>query len=188
MIHQILSTTWKDLKILLKDTGGIATLFLMPLMFIIVMSTALQGLFDNGSDAQPQRLPVVNLDRGEYAAQVIDALETFDGIQVETTWDNQTLTRELAESIVIEGDRPLVVVFPVEFSERIAANGAGKDAVATVELIADPAVSVPLIDDEHDLFSVVWHGVRRRRAGGRNPGSPGAHNGGPGESICQFAS
>jgi ABC-2 type transport system permease protein len=145
MTHQILSTTWKDLKILLKDIGGIATLFLMPLMFIIVMSTALQGLFDNGSDAQPQRLPVVNFDRGKYAAQVIAALETINGIQVETTWDNQTLTRELAESIVLEGDRPLVVIFPVEFSERIEAHAAGKDATATVELIADPAVSVPLI-------------------------------------------
>ena len=60
MIQQILSTTWKDLKILFKDIGGVATLFLMPMMFIVVMSSALQGLFDTGADTQPRRLPVVN--------------------------------------------------------------------------------------------------------------------------------
>jgi len=89
MIQQIISTTWKDLKILFKDPGGIATLFLMPIMFIIVMSTALQGLFNTGTDTQPRRLPVVNLDRGEYAAKVIDALDNIDGIKVETTWKEE---------------------------------------------------------------------------------------------------
>ena len=43
MIQQILATTWKDLKILLKDFGGLATLFLMPTMFIFVMTLALGG-------------------------------------------------------------------------------------------------------------------------------------------------
>ena len=88
MLRQILSTTWKDLKILFTDTGGLATLFLMPLMFIIVMSTALQGLFDTGTDTQPRRLPVVNLDRGEYAAAVIEALDGIDGIELKV-FDSQ---------------------------------------------------------------------------------------------------
>jgi ABC-2 type transport system permease protein len=145
MIHQILSTTWKDLKILFKDFGGMATLFLMPLMFIIVMSTALQGLFDTGTDTQPRRLPVVNLDRGEYAAQVITALDDIDGIEVETTWDGETLTRERAEALVADGERSVAVLFPADFSERIEARAGNDDATATVELIADPAVSVQFI-------------------------------------------
>jgi ABC-2 type transport system permease protein len=145
MIHQILSTTWKDLKILFKDFGGMATLFLMPLMFIVVMSTALRGLFDTGTDTQPRRLPVVNLDRGEYAAQVITALDDVEGIEVETAWDGETLTRERAEALVADGERSVTVVFPADFSERIEARAGNDDATATVELIADPAVSVPFI-------------------------------------------
>jgi ABC-2 type transport system permease protein len=145
MLHQILSTTWKDLKILFKDPGGIATLFLMPMMFIIVMSTALQGLFNTGTDTQPTRLPVVNLDRGEYAAQVIDALDRLDGIEVETTWDGKRLTREQAEALVADGDRSVVILFPADFSAQIAAGGEDADATATVELIADPAVSTQFI-------------------------------------------
>ncbi len=145
MMHQILSTTWKDLKILFKDPGGMATLFLMPLMFIIVMSTALQGLFNTGTDTQPRRLPVVNLDRGEYAAQVIDALDSIDGIEVEIAWDGVTLTRERAETLVVDGECSVAILFPADFSAQIAARVENDDAAATIELIADPAVSTQFI-------------------------------------------
>ena len=145
MIQQILSTTWKDLKILLKDIGGIATLFLMPMMFIIVMSTALQGLFDNEGDMQPRRLPVVNLDRGEYAAEVVAALDHIDGIEVETTWDGEALTRERAEKLVADGDVSVALLFPADFSGQIEARARGDEIMATVEFISDPAVSVQFI-------------------------------------------
>jgi len=145
MISQILATAWKDLKILFKDIGGIATLFLMPLMFIIVMSTALQGLFDNSADTQPWRLPVVNLDRGEYAAQVIAGLDDLDGIEVETSWEGETMTRELAETIVTTGSRPLALVFPSNFSERIEARAEADQARTTIEFITDPAAPVQFI-------------------------------------------
>jgi ABC-2 type transport system permease protein len=145
MIQQIISTTWKDLKILFKDPGGIATLFLMPLMFIIVMGTALQGLFNTGTDTQPRRLPVINLDCGEYAAQVIDALDSINGIEVETAWDGVTLTREQAETLVVDGERSVAILFPADFSAQVAARAENDDAMATIELIADPAVSTQFI-------------------------------------------
>jgi ABC-2 type transport system permease protein len=145
MLRQILSTTWKDLKILFTDIGGMATLFLMPLMFIIVMSTALQGLFDDGTDTQPRRLPVVNLDRGEYAAEVVEALDSIAGIEVETTWDGEALTRERAEELVADGERSVIVVFPADFSAQIEARSESEDATATIEILTDPAASVQFI-------------------------------------------
>jgi ABC-2 type transport system permease protein len=145
MIYQILSTTWKDLKILFKDIGGIAMLFLMPMMFIIVMSTALQGLFNTGSDTQRSHLPVVNLDRGECAGEVIAALDSIDGIEVETDWDGETLTREQADALVTDEERAVVVVFPADFSQQIAARSEDAGATATIELVTDPAVSVQFI-------------------------------------------
>ena len=151
MIQQVISTTWKDLKILFKDPGGIATLFLMPIMFIIVMSTALQGLFNTGTDTQPRRLPVVNLDRGEYAAKVIDALDNIDGIKVETTWEEETLTRERVEALVTAGDQSVAVLFPADFSAQIEARAEDDDATATIELIADPAVSTQFIAPIHGM-------------------------------------
>ena len=46
MIQQIIAIAIKDIKILLRDPGGLVTLFAMPIMFILVMSFALQGAYD----------------------------------------------------------------------------------------------------------------------------------------------
>jgi len=144
-LHQILSITWKDLKILFKDVGGMVTLFLMPMMFIIVMSIIQQGMFDPGDSGQPRRLPVVNLDSGNLAAEVIAQLDNVDGIEVETDWEGEPMTREQAEALVTDGKRAVVVVFPADFSERVEERLDDAGARATIELITDPAVSTQFI-------------------------------------------
>jgi ABC-2 type transport system permease protein len=145
MIRQIFSTTYKDLKILFTDVGGIAMLFLMPLMFIIVMSIALQGLFETGTDTQPRQLPVVNLDHGQYAAEIIQALDDIDGIELETTWDGANLTTEKAEELISNGDRSVSILFPADFSAQIESRFEDDDATATVILITNPTVSTQFI-------------------------------------------
>lgn len=145
MLRQILAITWKDLKILFKDTGGMATLFLMPLMFIIVMSIIQQGMFDPGDSGQPRRLPVVNLDSGDLAAEVIAQLDNIDGIAVETTWEGEPLTREQAESLVSDGKRAVALVFPANFSASVEERLNDAEARATIELITDPAISTQFI-------------------------------------------
>lgn len=145
MLRQILAITWKDLKILFKDTGGMATLFLMPLMFIIVMSIVQQGMFDPGDSGQPRHLPVVNLDSGDLAAEVIAQLDNIDGIAVETTWEGEPLTREQAESLVSDGKRAAAIVFPADFSVRVEERLDDAEARATIELITDPAISTQFI-------------------------------------------
>jgi ABC-2 type transport system permease protein len=142
MIQQIFATAWKDLKILFKDVGGLATLFFMPLMFILVMSTALQGLFDVGSDAQPVLLPVVNQDSGVYGTEIVAALEGMDGIQIEQTWQDQTLTLALAEELVTDGERQVVIYFPADFSAAIDRYAQDGQEPVAIQLIADPALSV----------------------------------------------
>ncbi len=145
MLHQILSITWKDLKILFKDIGGMATLFLMPMMFIIVMSIVQKDMFDPSDTGQSRRLPVINLDSGDLAAEVIAQLDNMDGIEVEMAWEGEPLTREQAEALVTDGKRAVAVVFPADFSERIKERLDDAEARATIELITDPAVSTQFI-------------------------------------------
>jgi ABC-2 type transport system permease protein len=145
MIRQIRSVTWKDLKILFTDTGGVVTLFLMPLMFIIVMSLATQGMYGSDSSDQPRRLPAVNLDNGEIAAEVIAQLNSLDGIVIESAWEDGPLTRDKAESLVSEGQRAAALVFPADFSVQVEARLSDPEAKATIELITDPAASTQFI-------------------------------------------
>ncbi|MBM4422089.1 MAG: hypothetical protein FJ030_01690 [Chloroflexi bacterium] len=145
MLHQILSITFKDLKVLSKDHGGMITLFLMPAMFILVMTNALSGSFSGPSD-NPAPLLVVNNDTGELAAEAIADLQTVDGLAIEQTWEGQPLTRELAEGLIGDGDRRVAIIFPADFSDRILARAADSDSpAATVTFLADPAAGAQFL-------------------------------------------
>jgi len=141
MLRQIIALTIKDLKVIFKDTGGVAALFLMPAMFIIVMSNALAGSFGGSSD-QLINVLVVNLDRGATGAQLVADLTASGGINVETMWESQPLTRELVEQLIVDQQRSIAIVIPEDFSaalQKVAFDQAAQSA--QIELVADPATS-----------------------------------------------
>jgi ABC-2 type transport system permease protein len=145
MLYQILMTTWKDLKILLKDPGGLATLFLMPAMFILVMSVALAGTFGNDSD-KPVDVLVVNQDSGEIGAALVNDLKAAGGLNIETEWDGARLTRAKAEELIVAQKRNIAVVIPAGFTDAIhraafeTPAGQTRTPVA-IDLVADPTTS-----------------------------------------------
>ena len=142
MIRQIIALTIKDLKVIFRDTGGVVALFLMPAMFIIVMSNALAGSFGNGSN-QLISVLVVNLDRGKTGAALVEDLKASGGINVETTWDHgQPLTRAQAEQLIVDQKRSIAIVIPEDFShalQKAAFDNAAQSA--QIELVVDPATS-----------------------------------------------
>lgn len=149
MIQQILATTWKDLKILLKDAGGLATLFLMPTMFIFVMTLALGGLFSGGKD-NPIEILVVNDDTGTIGAQIVEGLRTTEGFTVETEWDGGALTRAKAEALIVAEKRNIAVIIPADFSDTIERSVFDTPADETpqkaqIDLVADPTLSSQII-------------------------------------------
>jgi ABC-2 type transport system permease protein len=140
MLYQIFAITLKDLQILIRDRGGLASLFLMPVMFILVMSTALRGAFSAGGSNNPTPLVVVNLDAGDLADKAIGDLKTVDGIKIEEMWEGQPVTRDLAEQLIRDGKRRVAIVFPADFSERVLQRATDLSAsAAIVTFIADPA-------------------------------------------------
>src|SRR3989304_5605232 len=149
MIRQILATTWKDLKILLKDTGGLATLFLMPTMFIFVMTLALGGLFNRGGD-NPIEILVVNEDTGTIGDQIVEGLEATEGFAVVTEWDGAALTRARAETLIADQERSIAVIIPADFSDTIQNNVVDPPTDETpqkaqIDLVVDPALSSQIV-------------------------------------------
>ncbi len=154
MFHQILALTIKDLKILARDRAGMIVLFAMPIMFILVMSTALQGVYDVGSAKNPVELLVVNQDEGttylgsgEIALgnEAIAAMETFDGLKIITEIEGHPLNREHAEALVADGGYPMALVFPTDFSRQIVQAVEEDAPLPTVDLIVDPGASTQLV-------------------------------------------
>lgn len=146
MLHQILALTWKDLKVFFKDPGAVVLIFLMPFMFILVMSFALSGLFRSGED-RPIQLLAANQDRGTQAAAILRQLDKMSAFAVETTWEGQPLTRQVAERLIVEGERSLALVFPPDFSEILEQDPAAEERRTTkVLVVVDPATSSQFVE------------------------------------------
>ena len=149
MIQQILATAWKDLKILLKDFGGLTNLFLMPTVFIFVMTLALGNFFSGGSD-NPIEILVVNNDMGTIGAQIVDGLKATEGFTVETEWDGETLTRAKAEALITDEKHSIAVIIPADFSDTIEQSvfdtpTGETPQKAQIDLVVDPTLSSQIV-------------------------------------------
>jgi ABC-2 type transport system permease protein len=111
-----LNIALKDFQIFLKDRGAVINLFLLPMVFILVLSTAMQGLIGGDGDSLVT-LPVVNRDPdGEAAQTLIDALNEAGGIEVRLY--DQAAAQALLEDLEIER----VLTIPVGFTADVAAG------------------------------------------------------------------
>jgi ABC-2 type transport system permease protein len=146
MLNQILALTWKDLKIFFKDRGHVVLIFLQPLMFIVLMSYALSGVFQSGEN-RPIRLLAVNEDRGKQGEAVLRQLDELKFFQVEKTWEGQPITREKAEKVIVDGKRNMVLVFPSDFSSVLEQGPASREPQRTkVLVVVDPTTSSQFVD------------------------------------------
>lgn len=139
MLYQIYAMTVKDFKVMLKDRGALIVLFIMPVIFIFVMTSAGSGGVVN--DDQPLEILVVNEDSGGLAAQAISDLNELDGMQLIEEVDGRSLTKPAADELIVEGEYSVAVWFPANFSDQILA--AAMDAsveTAVVTFIVDPAL------------------------------------------------
>jgi len=155
MFHHILAICIKDLKILFKDRAGMITLFVMPMMFILVMSVALQNVYDIGGDDNPVDVLVVNLDqavayidgsKARLAENVIDAIGKVKGLHLITMWQGAPLIRSQAEQQIADGEYQMAVIFPDRFSAGIIdAMNDPEVAVSTITFIIDPTAGRQMV-------------------------------------------
>jgi len=146
MLRQILAITLKELKVVWLDREALALLFAMPMFFILVMSLALQGVFEAGTKGRPVEVLVINADGGPLAEQVVADLRGVEGLTLIEKADGVPLSLETAEALIRRGDSPLALSFGAGFSERILqAQGKAESEKATVTLISDPATHLQLL-------------------------------------------
>ena len=146
MHRQIAAIALKELKIILKDREALALLFAMPVFFILVMSFALEGVFEAGTADRPIEVLLVNLDKGRVASQITEDMEFVEGLKVIRQVDGTDLTRYQAEHLVKEKSNPVALIFQQNFSESVERFAeATKPAPPRITLIMDPATNRQLL-------------------------------------------
>lgn len=171
MTRQTAAIAIKDLKILLRDRGGLALLFAMPAMFILVMTLALGGLYGSGGGSLD--LLVANEDSGTLGLRVTEVLKSTQGFRVETDWAAVPLTRAAAADLIASRRRNLALVIPPDFSESARQGTSGSNVGAQVELIVDPATSVQVVAPVRvALRGLIQQTVVSASLGEVRPGTP----------------
>jgi ABC-2 type transport system permease protein len=129
---KLFAVSGKEIRILLKDRGNLAILFLMPLIFGLMLSNLNVQL--SGSDEEEDEAAIVfpiylvNQDTGPFGQQVTDALLAMDMLDV--TFEESVAT---ADDDVRQGEKLAAVVIPAGFSEQIDAYEATE-----IKVIVDP--------------------------------------------------
>lgn len=147
MVHRIIAITLKELKILCLDREALALLFAIPIFFILVMSFALEGVFEAGSKGHPIEILVVHSSGDPLADQTIADLKRMEGLVLIETHEGIPLTPEKAEQLIGKGIYPLALFFPENYTEQILQPAKdplqGKKAI--VNLMSDPAMNLQLL-------------------------------------------
>ena len=131
-IRSSLKLAGKDLKILFKDRGQLAVLFVLPLVFAVLLGGPYAGMRDPITSSGESRLSirayVVNEDQGPYGAQVEAVLRSIEPLQIV-----HSPSVDHADKRVADGEAPAAIIIPVDFSASIDANQPTR-----VHLIKDP--------------------------------------------------
>lgn len=112
-MYKLWASIYKEVLLLIRDIGGIAILFVMPLLLLVVITSVQDSTFKSISDIKIQVLLVDN-DKGEVSQSIINNLgssNSFDIVQIETEVE--------AQAAVFSGRYQLAIVIPKELSSSL---------------------------------------------------------------------
>jgi len=140
-MRSLMALIWKEWVILARDPHGLAVLFVMPAIFILVMSIALQDVFGDDSGRQAGQVGVVDQAQDEMSSQFLSRLEK------RLQWF------EVKDSDHALGRDEVRIRLSEDFHERLLAlmDDAGESPKPVLERWADATVdgrSLQLIDGQ----------------------------------------
>lgn len=112
-MHKLRASTYKELLLLIRDLGGIAILFIMPLLLLIVITLVQDSTFKTISDI---RIPVllVDNDQGEVSKSIIENLSESNSFEI-----LQKASEKEAKEAVFSGKYQLAIVIPQNLSTSL---------------------------------------------------------------------
>lgn len=112
-MHKIWASVKKEVLLLSRDLGGIAILFIMPILLVITITLIQNSTFKTINDTKIEVLLVDN-DRGEVSTSIRDGLTSSSSFVI-----IDSASEEDAVASVLKGDFQLAIVIPVDLSESL---------------------------------------------------------------------
>lgn len=149
-MHKLWASAYKEFLLLTRDIGGLAVLFLMPLLLVITITLIQDGTFKT---IRQNKIPIilVDNDKGEVAQNILENLKASDMFEL-SEHSNEKLVQELIQN----GKYQLAIVIPKDLSkdlnQKVSENV--EDILAQFGAIEDslPQKAIKLESKEVKLY------------------------------------
>lgn len=145
-----MASAHKEFLLLIRDIGGIAILFIMPLVLIVTITLIQDSTFKTVADTKIPIL-VVNNDQGTVSETILEGLKDSNAFEV--ILEN---TEEAAKNSVFKGAYQLAIVIPENLSsgleQKVAQNVDGIISKFGLEEETDSLTKIPVESKEVKLY------------------------------------
>ncbi|HCY82394.1 MAG: ABC transporter [Xanthomarina sp.] len=149
-MHKLMASAHKEFLLLIRDIGGIAILFIMPLVLIVTITLIQDSTFKTVADTKIPIL-VVNNDQGTVSETILEGLKDSNAFEV--ILEN---TEEAAKNLVFKGAYQLAIVIPENLSsgleQKVAQNVDGIISKFGLEEETDSLTKIPVESKEVKLY------------------------------------
>lgn len=124
-MYKLWMTIRKEFLLLIRDFGGLAILFVMPVFLVITVTLIQNNTYENITN-QKMEILLVDNDKGEISNKLITEVKQSGTFEFISSIDNVPLTEQGAKEAVLKGQYQLAIVIPEHLSssltERIDSN------------------------------------------------------------------
>ncbi|WMI69471.1 ABC transporter permease [Mangrovimonas sp. YM274] len=136
-MHKLWASTYKEFLLLFRDIGGVAILFVMPLVLIITITLIQDSTFQTVKDVKIPVL-IVDNDHGEVAKTMLNGLEDSNSFEV-----IEKQTEEEAKNLVSKGDYQLAVIIPEQLTQDLQQKIANNVDGIMAKVMGEEADTLP---------------------------------------------
>lgn len=115
-MRKLWASAYKEFLLLTRDIGGIAILFIMPLVLIVTITLIQDSSFKTIENIDIPIL-VVDNDQGDVSKTILDGLKESDAFEI-----HSKTSEDEAKDLVFKGKYQMAIVIPNELSEELQAQ------------------------------------------------------------------
>jgi ABC-2 type transport system permease protein len=119
---RIFATIKKEYLTLTRDKAGLALLFFMPLVLIIMMALIQDAPFKDYQELK-FKIVLVDNDDQQLSDELVNGLEQAKKFSITRTYENKPITDALAKKLVNEGKFQFAIIIPKGTTKQVEDNG-----------------------------------------------------------------
>ena len=149
-MHKLLASTYKEFLLLTRDFGGLAILFIMPILLVITITVIQDGTF---KIIKETKIPIlwIDNDQGKTSNTIYEGMSQSQSFELITK-----SSEEEAKQLVAEGKYQLAIVIPkdlsIDLEQKVSDNVANIMTIMGVEEDRSIALKKEITQKEVRLY------------------------------------